>query len=294
MEATLSPEEDFRHSLQPGEHEAFYFTFTAPDGRTFGILRTLFGKDSLLEMVVLRRGDRTLIHQSSGVPAHGLPPTEASGPALRLLCEKPWEHWRCSFRGSAQDDRGQMVPLSLELGFIAVARPERYIFGPYTQVQQDGRMRGEIRLGSTNEQAKWVAYRDHSWGVRPMGVAQGWTLVCVPGHLYAVVVETREGHRGFGRWVSPDGRSVGLDVPTVLEGEAGQLTVEAPRAGMGKWQIRCLSPPLTAYLGPAGHEAFRDSPEPGDLLQDKMGPILAMAPDGNSYPGFMERARRIG
>ncbi len=294
MEAILSPEEDFRHSLRSGEHEAFYFTFTTPDGGTFGILRTLFGEDSLLEMVVLRIGDRILIHQFSGVPDHGLPPMEASGPILRLLCEKPWEHWRCSFRGSARDARGQTVPLILELEFVAVARPERYIFGPYTQARQDGRMRGRIGVATQEVGGEWIAYRDHSWGVRPMGVAQGWTLVCVPGHLYAVVVETKEGPRGFGRWVSPDGKSVGLDVPTVLEGDAGWLTVEAPQAGMGKWQVRRLSPPLTAYLGPAGHEAFRDSPEPGDLLRDEMGPILAVSPDGNSYHGFMERARRIG
>jgi len=299
----LLPYEDFRHALQPGEHEAFYFTFTAPDGGTFGILRTLFGQDSLLEMVVLRSGDHTLIHQSSGVPAPDLPPTDASGPALRLLCEKPWEHWHCSFQGGARDARGQTFPLSLELEFIALARPERYIFGPYTQAQQDGRLRGRIGVGQTDMAGEWLCYRDHSWGVRPMGVATGWTLAWVPERLYAVRVETPQGVAGFGRFTDSGGTSHPLRAPqvTLLDtlsspspGDFPWWRLEEREAGLEPWTFTRIAAPLVGYLGPAGHEAFRPAPQPGDLLQDELGPARFISPEGQTFIGFLEQARRLG
>lgn len=293
MELSPSPADDFRHSLQPGENEAFWFVFIAPEGSSFGFLRTLFGYDSLLEILVLRRGDHVYLHQFRGPWTAPWSPGDASGSALQLRCEQPWAAWQCNFQGLVRDTAGQEIPLALNLEFTATTPPAQYRFGPYTQVQQDGRWRGRIRLGDREERAEWVGYRDHSWGVRPMGAARRWTLLCVPDHLYAVAVETEVGVQGFGRWIPPEGEGVFIDAPTVTEMGTGWLTVDAPGVGMGAWRVRRLVPPLVAYLGPAGHEAFRDAPVPGDLLQDEMGPVLAVAPDGKAYPGFMEQARRI-
>jgi len=291
----LSPSlaDDFRHSLRPGEHEAFYFVFTASDGATFGLLRTLFGSDSLLEMLVLRHEGCTYFHQFRGPFAAPLSPEDASGSALRLQCEQPWASWRCGFQGLVRDTTGKEVSLALDLRFAATTSPALYRFGPYTQVQQDGRLCGSVRRDTLETWGEWVAYRDHSWGVRPMGVAQRWTLVCVPDHLYAVAVETDKGTQGFGRWITPEGETVSINIPVVTETDTGWVIVEAPRVGMEAWRVRRSAPPLVAYLGPAGHESFRDAPVPGDLLQDEMGPVLAIAPDGKGYPGFMEQARRI-
>lgn len=288
-----SPADDFRHYLQPGEHEAFYFVFTLPDGSFFGLLRTLFGHDSLLEILVLYRDGRTYFHQSRSPLTVPFSPEDASGPSLRLHCEEPWAVWRCGFQGIVRDAAGEEVPLALDLEFTATTPPAQYRFGPYTQVQQDGRLRGRIHLDGTETQTEWVAYRDHSWGIRPMGAARRWTLLCVPDHLYAVAVETDAGVQGFGRWIPPEGGGIFIETPTVAGTDAGWLVVEAPRAGMGPWRVRRLVSPIVAYLGPAGHEAFRDTPMPGDLLRDEMGPVLAIAPDGKEYPGFMEQARRI-
>ncbi len=293
MLSSPSSADDFRHPLRPGEHEAFLFVFTAPDGTTFGLLRTLFGSDSFLEILVLRHGEHLYTHQFRGPFAAPSAPDDASGSAVRLRCEQPWAAWHCDFQGPIRNTVGAEVPLALDLEFTATTPPAQYRFGPYTQVQQDGRLRGRICLDTVDIQSEWIAYRDHSWGVRPMGVARQWTLVCVPDHLYAVAVETEEGIQGFGRWITPEGKLVSIGVPAVTRMDTGWVIVEAPDAGMGAWQVRRSVPPLVAYLGPAGQEAFRDAPMPGDLLQDKMGPVLAIAPDGREYPGFMEQARRI-
>jgi hypothetical protein len=48
-----------------------------------------------------------------------------------------------------------------------------------------------------------------------------------------------------------------------------------------------------AYLGPAGHEDLRDTPQPGDLYRDDIGPAQFTAPDGRKMIGFLEQARRM-
>lgn len=292
MAEILSPQDDVRHPLQPGQHEAFYFAFTAPYGAVFGLLRTLFGHDSVLEMLVLRADGATWSHQSAAGWSETPPALSASGPGLRMDCRRPWEAWECSFSGPAQDGSGRESPLLLELEFEATTPPGLYTFGPYTQAQQDGRLRGRIRIGEVDRWGEWLCYRDHSWGVRPMGVALGWTVAWVPEHLYAVRVETPQGPAGFGRFLSADGVSRPLRLPEVAAVPDG-WRVEEPEAGLEPWTFARIAEPLVGYLGPAGHEAFRPAPRPGDLLRDELGPARFVSPDGKPHPGFLEQARRL-
>ncbi|MGB9775872.1 MAG: hypothetical protein ACPL7C_04890 [Anaerolineae bacterium] len=299
---SLSPPEDFRHTLQPGEHEAFYFAFTSSDGAVFGLLRTLFGYDSVLEILVLSIQGTTWFHHSPGEVGPRDADLDASGPWLRLRCSRPWEAWTCSFWGPVRNSAGQEAPLLLQLEFHATTPPDRYTFGPYTQAQQDGRLRGRIGIGQTDLEGEWLCYRDHSWGVRPMGVAMGWTVAWVPERLYAVRVETPQGPAGFGRFVAPDGSWHPLRVPRVALLETPSASqpqgfpwwrVEEPEGGLGPWTFTRIAEPLVGYLGPAGQEAFRPAPQPGDLLQDELGPARLISPQGELFTGFLEQARRL-
>ena len=87
----LAPEEDHRHTLEPNEHEAFYFPFTSPDRKVFGFIRTLFDRDAVLELVALHIGGRTWVHQQRAPLPDGQGiATDASGPSLTLTCREPW------------------------------------------------------------------------------------------------------------------------------------------------------------------------------------------------------------
>ncbi len=290
--SSLSPHEDARHSLRPGEHEAFYFAFTAPDGSVFGLLRTLFGHDSVLEILVLYADGVTWFHQFVAGRREDIPDRDASGPVLQMQCRRPWEAWGCSFCGPVRDGSGRETPLFLQLEFAATTLPDRYTFGPYTQAQQDGRLRGRIRVGDRDLSGEWLCYRDHSWGVRPMGVALGWTVAWVPERLYAVRVETPQGPAGFGRFFTVDGMAHPLHLPEVTARSDG-WQVEEREVGLEPWTFARIGKPLVGYLGPAGHEAFRSTPQPGDLLRDELGPARCISPEGESFTGFLEQARRL-
>ena len=280
------PEEDNRHALKPGEHEAFYFLFTTPDGSLFGFLRTLFDREAVLEMIALRAGGHTWSHRQR-VPLRRMEPHEASGPSLGLTCLVPWRSWRCRFHGSTG---GAASGVELELAFEATTDPARYRFGPYQQVHQDGRFNGRVRVGTGTWEGEFLGYRDHSWGVRPMGAASGWAVVDVPGRLYVAVVETAQGPFSFGRFISPEGSSVSIQTARIADG-GEEVRVEVPDVGV--WRARRMVPPLVAHLGPAGQEDLREEPRPGDLLRDEIGPALCTSPDGEEFVGFLEQARRL-
>ncbi|MCX7854693.1 MAG: hypothetical protein N2556_01720 [Anaerolineae bacterium] len=292
MTEELSPHDDARHPLQPGQHEAFYFAFTASDGTVFGLLRTLFGHDSVLEILVLQAGGATWFHHSTAGLQEQTSGLNASGPMLQMHCRRPWEAWNCAFSGPVQDEFGRRTDLFLQLEFVATTLPGRYTFGPYTQAQQDGRLYGRIQVGELDQSGEWLCYRDHSWGVRPMGVALGWTVAWVPERLYAARVETPQGPAGFGRFLTVDGVTRPLRLPEVTAVSDG-WRVEEREAGLEPWTFARMAGPLVGYLGPAGHEAFRPAPQPGDLLRDELGPARFTSPEGEPFTGFLEQARRI-
>lgn len=292
MTEVLLPHDDARHPLQPGQHEAFYFAFTAPDGALFGLLRTLFGHNSVLEILVLRADGTAWFHQSTAGLREAPSDWDASGPMLQMHCRQPWEAWECSFCGPVGDESGREADLLLRLEFVATTPPGRYAFGPYTQAQQDGRMRGRIQVGERAWSGEWLCYRDHSWGVRPMGVALGWTVAWVPERVYAVRVETPQGPSGFGRFLASDGIPHPLRLPEVMAVSGGWQLAER-EAGLEPWTFIRIAEPLVGYLGPAGHEAFRSVPQPGDLLRDELGPARFTSPEGEQLTGFLEQARRL-
>ena len=290
----LAPLDDYRHVLEPGEHEAFYFLFTSPEGSVFGFLRTLFDRETVLELVALRVGDRVWVHQQRTALSEGpVAVADASGPSMTLACREPWQAWGCFFHSTVQEAAGEnVVRADLDLEFVATNAPALYRFGPYLQAQQDGRLDGRLQVGTKEWAGELLCYRDHSWGRRPMGAAAGWTVANALEHFYVVVVETGGGEVCFGRLATPDGQVVPVHAPKITAAERG-WRIEDPEAGLGTWYVQRLSPPLKAYLGPAGQEAVRDAPSPGDLYLDELGPALFSSSEGKQVIGFLEQMRRL-
>lgn len=294
MSMALTAADDHRHELAPGEHEAFYFLFTSPDGTAHGFVRTLFAWDAVLEMVALHVGDRAWAHQQrAALPGTPVPAADGSGPALKMTCLEPWQAWHCIFQGTAQSVDGEAsLQVSLDLTFTATNEPACYGLGPYQQAQQDGRIEGHLHAGPGSWAGRLVCYRDHSWGQRLMGAAARWTIASAPGHFYVVLIEMEGQQVSFGRFVTPDGQSTPVRAPGIAPSGEG-WRIEDPEAGFAPWQAGRLAPPLVAYLGPAGQETLRDEPRPGDLYRDEIGPMIFTAPDGSQVVGFWEQARRL-
>jgi hypothetical protein len=290
----LAPEEDHRHILEPGEHEAFYFPFTSPDGNVFGFMRTLFDQATVLEMMALHIGGRVWVHQQrTPLPDGQVTATDASGPSVTLTCRKPWQAWRCVFHSTArQVDGEKALPAKLDLEFAATGPPARYGYGPYQQAQQDGRLCGRLQVAAEKWMGELLCYRDHSWGQRPMGAAAAWTIASAPDYFYVVIVEMGDQQVYFGRITASDGKFIPVHTPQFAAlGDGWEL--QDPDAGMRTWHVKRLASPLVFYLGPAGEEAIRDAPRPGDLYVDTLGPALFISPEGERIVGLVEQARRL-
>jgi hypothetical protein len=290
----LAPEEDHRHTLDPNEHEAFYFPFTSPDATAFGFMRTLLDRDAVLELVALHIGGRAWVYQQrTPLPDGPMLPTDASGPALKLTCLEPWQAWRVVFDSAVQEVGGLgAVRAELDLEFAATGPPARYRFGPYQQAQQDGRLSGRLQVAAEEWTGELLCYRDHSWGQRPMGAATRWTIASAPDHFYIVIIEMGNQQLYFGQLTTSEGRYVPVHTPQLTTVNEG-WRLEDPEAGMGAWQVKRLASPLVAYLGSAGEEALRDAPRPGDLYVDEIGPALFTSPDGRQSVGLFDQARRL-
>lgn len=290
----LIPTDDYRHALALGEHEAFYFLFTSLDGQVHGFLRTLFGQDAVLELVALHAGGQAWANQQRAALRDTPPvPTDASGPALQLTCLQPWQAWRSRFEGTLQAVGNEAaLQAELDLTYTATVEPAYYGFRSYHQGQQDGRLSGHLRAGTQTWTGDLVCYRDHSWGQRPMGAAERWTIASAPDYFYIVVTEIENQRMCFGRFATPEDRFAPVRAPSITAvGE--DWRIEDPQAGLDAWQVQRLAPPLTAYLGPAGQEALRGAPRPGDLYRDDIGPALFTAPGGKRVVGFWDQARRL-
>ncbi len=289
----LIPGDDHRHLLAGGEHAAFYFLFSAPSGRVFGFLRTLFGHDSVLELLALRVGDRTWLHERRATLPGDALPGDASGPDVMLTCQAPWQAWRCSFHAPLQEVEGASVlDAHLDLAFVATNAPDVYRFGPYHQAQQDGRLSGRLQVGSDLYAGELVCYRDHSWGTRPMGAASEWTIASAPGHFYIVVVGLGEQQTHWGRFTRPEEAPAAVRAPRVTTVNGG-WRIEDLAAGMEAVSVQRLAPPLLAFLGAAGRESIRSASRPEDIYQDCIGPALYQFPDGKQVVGFWDQARRL-
>ena len=125
-----------------------------------------------------------------------------------------------------------------------------------------------------------------------MGAASMWTIASAPGHFYVAVVEMGGQQMSFGRFTTPDGRSAPVRAPQIITTDEG-WRIEDREAGLAAWQARRLAPPLVAYLGPAGQEELRDTAGPGDLYEDRIGPLVYTPEQGDEIVGFLEQARRL-
>ncbi|MBN1180572.1 MAG: hypothetical protein JXD18_15290 [Anaerolineae bacterium] len=165
---SILPEDDHRHSLQPGEREVFYFQLTSPDGAVFGFLRTSFDHERVTEGVTLSIDGLACEYQcETQLARNARPGADASGPTLTLTCLKPWNNWRCRFSGVVPEIGTQNgLQVDVELSFAAVNTPTHYLVGDYHRVQQDGLLNGRLRVGAETWEGELVCYRDHSWGRR--------------------------------------------------------------------------------------------------------------------------------
>ncbi len=248
----------------------------------------------MLELVALHIGGRAWAHQRRSALRDGqTPAADGSGPALKLTCLEPWQSWRCRFQGAVQELEGEAtLQADLDLTYTATVEPARYRFGAYHQAQQDGRLSGRLRVGPETWTGELICYRDHSWGQRPMGAAVRWTIASGPGHFHVVVAEMEGQQVCLGRFKTPEGQFTPIRNPRIAALAEG-WRIEDPGSGFGAWHVQRLAPPLLAYLGPAGQEALRHEPQPGDLYRDEIGPALFTAPRDRKVVGFWEQARRL-
>ena len=291
---SLAPADDHRHTLKSGEHEAFYFPFTSPEGNLFGFMRTLFDQDIVLEIMALHIGGCVWIHQHRApLPDSPVTAAEASGPSLSLTCSQPWQEWDCRFHSSVRQLSGEKtLQANLDLKFVSTNAPAVYSFGTYHQAQQDGRLRGQIQVGAEEWAGELLCYRDHSWGQRPIGMTTAWTIASAPDRFHVIAAEVQGQPLGFGRFVTPDGQLVPVRIPRITVADTG-WRIEDVKAGLAPWHVQRLAPPLVFYLGPPGYEAFRDGPRPGDLYLDELGPAIFTSLQGEQVAGFLDQARRL-
>ena len=292
---TITPQDDHRHILQPGEHEASYFVFTLADGSVFGYARTLFGYDDVLEIITLRINGRTWVHQQRHPCAPLQSPTpDASSPTLSLVCQVPWEQWTLRFDGEVQaTDGDERRAVTLDARYTATTSPGHYRFGPsYRQVQQDGTLEGALRLGEQMWGGSWIAIRDRSWGRRPMTAITEVTVVLIPGYLYTVITDSKMQPSSFGRWIDALGVGHATVAPQMTPTDGG-WRVQDPGTAMPVWTAARLVAPISSYLGQAGQEQVREEKRPGDLLKGQLGPTRFVAPDGAVVIGFLDQLRGV-
>lgn len=290
MEQNLQPQEDYRHILEAGEHEAFHFLFTSSDGGVFGYLRLLFGRDDVLEVLALRIAERTWVHQQRvPCPAFSADASDIAGDKISVTCETPWEHWRARFEGQVTAvDNAEQADVELSWEFNALTAPTRYRFGPsYQQSEQEGTFKSSLKLGSQFWEGLWTGGRDHSWGRRPMGAVAHCTVLTIPERLYTVMVDTTMQPACFGHWIDAAGEFTPVVMPKlVADGESWYL--EDAKCGSGRWAIRRLATPLIVYYGNAGEEDVRSAALEGDLLRDEIAPALFISPTGEKLVGFLD------
>lgn len=292
MDFHLSPHEDHRHVLKPGEHEAVYFLFTTPAGDLFGMARTLFSPDTVLEILAVRTGERTWVWQRRHACAPLLhPQPDASGPTLTLRCAEPWARWHLAFHENVQAtaDAAESRPLHLEAEFKATGAPAGHRFGPtFIQGEQSGLLHATLTLGEQTWRGAWPCIRDHTWGQRPMTVVKAAQVVIIPNRLHAILVETPNGTRHLGRALDERGASYPLQAPQLTPTPSG-WRISDPAAGNVSWEFHRIASPLVWHLGQAGVESVRDVVQPGDLLREETGPARFTTPTGETLIGFFDQ-----
>ncbi len=289
MNNSVALREDHRHVLDSDEHEAFYFVFSSQDGEVSGLLRMLFGHETLLELVLVQIGERRGLHQKlQPWPVLDAPTLQALGPNLTLDCLEPWQQWRIRVECAAEEG---LLPFSMDLTFNATTSPVHFGFGPsYRLMQQDGRLTGSIQVGAERWEGELICYRDHSLGHRAMTSVKAFTVIDIPEHLYAVIITLPNDKLAWlGRALTAEGQSIPLVAP-----ELTANSIQDPQAGVEKWTFERLAPPNVLCLGKkGGEEAARSEPQPGDQFRDEIGPALFTSSRGERVTGSLEQAKAI-
>lgn len=129
-----------------------------------------------------------------------------------LTVRQPDPLWTCAvtYRGEG---------LSIEFDFTAMHEAFSYHANPdglprwfaENRMEQTGRVRGAITLGSRRIELDHIGHRDHSWGVRDWDVPQHWKWFVAYTHDGSAVngwIWIAKGEWGFGGYVSRDGGTV--------------------------------------------------------------------------------------
>ena len=289
MDNFVTLQKDHRHVLDSDQHEAFYFLFSSQDGEVSGLLRLLFGHETLLELVLVRVGEQKYLRQKSQPwPVIDAPTFQVSGPNLTLDCLEPWQQWRIRVECAAKEG---LLPFSMDLTFRATTPPVCFGFDQfYKQMQQDGRLTGSIQTGEERWEGELLCYRDHSLGRRAMRSVKAWTIIDIPERLYAVIITLpNDQFVRFGWTMTAEGQSIPLVAPELTEN-----SIQDPQAGVEKWTFERLVPPNLWYMGSkGGEETMRFEPQPGDRFEDKIGPALFTSSRGERAVGFLEQSNAI-
>lgn len=291
MDFHLSPRDDERHVLKPGEHEAVYFLFTTPNGDLFGMARTLFSPEEVLEILAVRTGECTWVWQRRHACAPLLhPQPDASGPTVTLRCTEPWTRWVLAFHGNVHATTSAKTrPLHLEAEFHASVAPAGHRFGPtFFQSEQSGLLHATLTLGEQTWSGVWPCIRDHTWGQRPMTVVKAAQVVVIPNRLHAILVETPDGMRHLGRAMDTTGASYPLQAPQLTPTPTG-WHFRDPALGTLSWEFQRIASPLIWHLGQAGIESVRETLQAGDLLREETGPARFTSPSGETVIGFFDQ-----
>ncbi len=290
----LRPAEDAPHPLALGEHEAFYFATFSRDGKDSIIVRLLFGADELLELAgVAIQGQQWVYQRHIPRTAATIQETSVAGQHLTMSCQRPWERWDITFEGPLTNvETGAQSALSLKAHFKASTQAARYGVGNYQQGEQEGEFTGTMRLGEIERQLDFLAYRDHSWGVRMGGSPESWKVSTIPGHIYAIYLKAYGREGVLGRIETENGPQA-LHALEIEEENAQVVHFYAPEYDV-RWTSRRISAPWKVYLGAGGQETISAHQNEGDFMVDLLGPTmytLTQRGQKSHLPGFLEEAR---
>jgi len=188
----MNTQDERMHAVGEGAawSESYYFNFVDPDSRLAMFTRMGFrpgdGWADGLHVVYLG-GDRVAFTYGRRDIGKDLARYDAdlSVSGLQLDCVEPFDHWRVSYRGPAQDiadasillersrsrPQGWFTPAELDMAvdFQALTEPHYAASGARGHFEQTGRVSGVITIAGVTHSVAGFGVRDKSWGPRDWG-----------------------------------------------------------------------------------------------------------------------------
>lgn len=198
MMTTLTERDEHVH--EPTDHplwrEGFYFNFydaqTGLGGATDIALRPNADRKDIW-LVLYQNRHEILVLQRAVPMTDSAEPLAAEGLHYELL--DPFRRWRIHFEGhltrldnrsapsafTPQVPAGPREPVTLDLVYETINLPYEYpqaahFAGAVRHYEQDGRVSGQLRIGTRDVAFTGYGSRDHSWGIRDWQQPEHWFL----------------------------------------------------------------------------------------------------------------------